>query len=344
MSLFSSHKSAAKTGAAQDIPEEIRRAVSIMGARAASDPAPEQAMPAPKGDAPAPRTASPFLGDEPAPERAPAHEPKPSASLAPVWNPPAVSEFKPLFDDAPKFKKERKGWLKWLIGGAILLIVAVAAWWYFFMRAEVPVEPVVENPTPTPAAVIAVVTNEAPYSLSAPNYLSIDTETITPEGLRALLKQLGERIIEAKMTEPVEFLLTDKNNNPLAFSRFAYLMQLDLAPDLLAMIDESFTLSLFNDAGKATLGLGLSFVGAAETSDLFRSQREASMPYAFRTLLYDGLTVPREASFRSGLYNGQTVRYVNIDVAQNVSFDYALRGKTWLIGTSKDTLRAMLDK
>ena len=298
--------------------------------------------------APAPKKASPFLGDAADSTSAPVrHEPaKATQSLAPVWNPPAVPELQPLFDDAPQFK-DGKGDKKKLILGimslVVLLILGGVAYWYFFFMKPTP--PVTTEPEkPAPVAIMAVTVSEPPYSLTSPNYLSIDTETVTPASLKELLRQPAERIVEAQMSKPVEFLLTDKNNNPIAFSRFAYLMKFELKPDFLATLDESFSLYVFNDAGKTTVGLELSFVGTPSPDDPFKLQKESTAPYALRTFLYDGISVPRDNVFRSGLYNGQAVRYVNIDAAKNVSFDYAVRGKTWLIGTSKDTLRAMLDK
>lgn len=345
MKFFSS-KSDTSSVVSQDIPEEVRNAVSVMGAPAPRAVHSTDAKTASEPVVPASKKASPFLDSDMAASESSAvsNEPvKATQSPASAWNSQTAPELKPLFD-APQFtdgKKSKK--LLWLAVSGVALIALGAGAWYFLMREEAPV-PVVEIPVePTPKATVSIAPVELPYSTTAPNYLSVDTETVTEANFRELLHQISGRILEARMTAPVEFLLTDKNNNPIAFSRFAYLMKLDLNADFLSLLDESFSLYVWNDGGKATLGLTLSMAGTPGT-DLFKMQKEGTIPFALRALLYEGVAVPKEVTFRSGAYNGQEVRYVNIDAAKNISFDYAIRGKVWLIGTSKDALRAMLDK
>ncbi len=193
-------------------------------------------------------------------------------------------------------------------------------------------EPAMETPLPQP-----------PFVADAPNYLSIDTETVTAQSFRILLDQTGAKIAAARMAQPVEFFLTDKNNNPIAFSRFAFLMDLGLSEEVVAVLGEPFSLFLYDDGGKARLGLRLTLVDASIGEKLL-IQKEKTFPLLFRPLLFPGSTVAREVVFRSGVYNTDTVRFVNIDEAQGTSFDFTLRDNEWFIGTSKDTLRAILDK
>lgn len=183
---------------------------------------------------------------------------------------------------------------------------------------------------------------QLPFSADTPNYLMVDIETVTAESFRQQLDQSGALITAAQMTRPVEFLLTDKNNNPIAFSRFAYLMKLALPGDLLAAFGESFSIFLYSDQGKARVGLALSLSDAA--GEKLVTQKERIFPYIFRSLFFPGMTVPRESVFRSGVHNAEKIRFVNIDETQGLSFDFVLHSNEWLIGTSKDTLRAMLDQ
>lgn len=291
---------------------------------------------------------SPFLSAE-APvvaEEAPA-ESEPVPSLAPVWNPPVIPELKPLFDKkTPLLTANSQKWpWRWIGAGVLVCALGmVLVGWYFLRNGtntkENAVVPVVETPS---SEVKVMPTAELPYSLDTPNYLSLDTETVTPESFREVLQQAGERMMAAHMAAPVEFLLTDKNNNPLAFTRFAYLMKLDLDADFLATLGETFSFYIYPANGTLTFGFGLSFVGTPG-SDPFHTQKEASLPSAFRSILYHGMTVQKNTTFRSGSYNGQSVRYVNIDGTQNASFDYAIIERRWFIGASKDMLRALLDK
>ncbi len=338
LSSFFSRKGQIPTEGVSDIPEEVRQAVTTMGRL----DVPESVSKKSEAETSLPqRSSSPFLEESGA---ATIEElPEASVSLAPNWTPPAAPELKPLFEANPQAKKTemtKKWYLFGGIGVVALLFTSGVVWWFFFRlpeKIEV-VTPVVE------VQVVPQITPEKPqdppYSLVSPNYLSLDTESITPALFREVLKQPIDRIYQSNIGTPVEFLLTDKNNNPLAFSRFAYLMNLDLKPDFLATIGESFSLFLYNDQGKITLGLGLTIT----TDGVAYLSKDGFLPYAFRNIFFDALNVPKDASFRSGVYNTQPVRFVNIDAAQNTSFDYAIRDKNWFIGTSKDTLRAILDK
>lgn len=345
---FFSPKSTPEEDASLAIPFEIKEAVRIMGS-----PTSKQAYSSDNTVPSAPQAsgnqkASPFLS-EVTPENEivlPQSPEKKPASLAPEWNPPIDQELKPLFDEVPENNEaSRKKKLIFLIGGLTLILVigGLLVWYFLKSKPEVTLEATVptqvENIPPVVTAPI-----EPPYALDKPNYLSVDTETVTAASLRELLRQSGERMQGAKVTKPVEFLLTDKNNNPIAFTRFAYLMKLELKPEVLPLLGESFSLYLYNDAGQSMVGLGLSLAENVTGESLLALQKEGTLPFAFRMFLYDGLAVPKEGVFRSGLYQAQGVRYVNIDASKNISFDYALRGKSWFIGTSKETLRAILDK
>jgi hypothetical protein len=320
MSIFS--RSSSNQTVVDTIPSEIRQAVSVMG-----DTHGAESASLPK----APTGSSPFLdGGMSAPSAVPA----PAPSL------------KPLFDESTSKPARNNRLLLWGgIGMAGMLVVAGVVYWYMTQSKEEMATPEI---VPAPETTIRVTTTEPeptpvlPFSLTGPNYLSLDTETVTPATFQALLGEKKQLILNAGIVKPVEFLLTDKNNNPVAFSRVAFLMNIDLSQPFLAALAESFSLYLYNDQGQVRQGLALSF-GTVDGPTLFAKEREGSFPYAFRSFLYEGLTVPRDVTFRSGVYKEQAVRFVNIDEASQASFDYALRGTTWMIGTSKETLRALLD-
>jgi hypothetical protein len=316
----------------QPIPQDILDAVDVMGGRGSNNPSPQFTAP--------PQGTSPFLslGSE---------EKTSIVPRASVSN-RVIGDFSGR--NPGKFRWQFADWerrrMVMVVGSAVVIaLVAALGVWYFLKSSkeevktsvgfvpETPVMPV----TPTSPQV------EPPYAPSAPNYLTIDIETVTPESLGALLSQAGTKMLGASMMGPVEFLLTDKNNNPLAFSRFAYLMNIELPEEFLASLGEPFSLFLYNDNGMVRIGLALTFLDVAKSERLIAA-RESSLPFLFRTVLFQGSSVARELGLRSGVYKAIPVRFVNIDVTRNISFDYALRGNDWFIGTSKDTLRAMLDK
>lgn len=346
MKLFSSDSSSAsKEDASQLIPSEILSAVRVMGEPVVHEGATGKELSTEKKVTQS-RSTSPFLSgsDEPNDASFSGATDVAPISRTPIVSPPIMSEPQPLFDtpDTQKNGEKSSLWV-WIMGGVAVLTLAGGLYWYFVMRES---EPQVTAPTTPPQVIIettpVVQVEELPYSIENPNYLTFDTETVTVTGFQELLRQASARMLEANMGQPVEFYLTDKNNNPIAFSRFAYLMNIGVKPEFLAQFDEKFSLFLYNDAGQARIGLMLSPLPAVITA-LFETQKEGSIPAAFGSLLYEGVTVPKDVSFRSGTYQEQVVRYVNIDTSKNISFDHAVTKTKWFIGTSKDTLRAMLD-
>lgn len=344
MKLFSSHSSGIPDqDFSQSIPDEILSAVRVMGDTVRHEGvAPEKDLTEKKVTSS--RQASPFLSGSNESGDASVSKTSSDEVAGSIVSPPIMSEPQPLFD-APHDEKRGQKWHLWIwiAGGVLTLTLSGVLVWYFIMREPDPETPTSETPPQVNIEVDPViVVEEPPYAVENPNYLTFDTETVTVAGFQELLKQASARMREANMGQPVEFYLTDKNNNPVAFSRFAYLMNIEAKSEFLAQFDEKFSLFLYNDAGQARIGLMLSPLPAAIAA-LFEAQKEGSIPAAFGALLYEGIIVPKDVTFRSGTYQEQTVRYVNIDASKNISFDHAVTKTKWFIGTSKDTLRAMLD-
>lgn len=255
---------------------------------------------------------------------------------------------------------QRKRGLLVIIGivATMLLLVLVGAYYYFFVSKQTaePLAPqaAVQN---SPETVTENIQKELPYALDKPNYLSINTETVSSLDIQKTLLQAAFLIRDASIAQPVEFLITDQNNNPIAFNRFAFLFNLDIAPDVFTLIDEPFSLYIYNDAGSMRLGLDLTLKDQATVLSTL-PKIESTLPYAFRALILESdVTVLKNVEFRSGAYSprsqtalndgsaGQEVslRYANIDSRQGWSMDYAITNNHWYIGTSKNTLRALLD-
>lgn len=274
-------------------------------------------------------------------------------SLLPQENPEQSSNNQPLQPktqaSAMKVKAPGKPHIpkKILFGGVGALIVVLfgsgIAWYFLVQKSEPQAENTVDLPPETPVALPEPAPKALPYAVDKPNYLSLDVETVTAEEIERITREAALQIAEAGITSPVEFLMTDKKNNPLAFSRLAYLLKLDVPSDLLAQIEEVFSLYVYNVNGQPRLGAVLELKDATLAKEAI-TKYEADIPKAFRPLLFgSGIAVPEKAAFRSGEYQGQPVRFVNIDGAQNVSLDYALRGKEWYLGNSKEVLHVILD-
>lgn len=302
-----------------------------------------------------------------APEQSPSYS-SPAPYLATqdsVPSPQPITEkglASPMFEGSIIVNQQSRGKAKLLITLAVILFLFTASGsWYFLLGGKEQFyntkEKVMEflflsdvniveqigtlpetpekNETPKPE----------PYSSDKPNYLPFNTETVSPEDIRATLSQIAARIQESNITKPVEFLVTDQNNNPLAFNRFVFLLKLDLDPGMLSLAEESFSLYAYNDAGSVRFGLVLDFKETqTETIADIIKEAEAGLPYALRALIIEqNVTIGKKLVFQSNDYNQFQIRFVNIDVERKVAIDYTLYNNRLFVGTSKETLRVMLD-
>jgi hypothetical protein len=82
----------------------------------------------------------------------------------------------------------------------------------------------------------------------------------------------------------------------------------------------------------------------AATAVSLIEKTESGLPYALRALfLKPDINIDKKLTFQSSDYDQFHIRFANIDINQKIALDYAFYGNRFFIGTSKSTLRAMLD-
>jgi hypothetical protein len=152
-----------------------------------------------------------------------------------------------------------------------------------------------------------------PFTLSSPNYLPIDVETVTAEQFRSVLASKEKLMQSNNMTDvAVEFFVTDTNNNPIAFARFATLMGIVLPQAVMDQIDEAFSLYLYNDGQVARTVLSLSMKNK-DTLEQAVKKDESALPFALQSLYLDpAVTKITTGTFKSGSYTSHATRYFNI--------------------------------
>jgi hypothetical protein len=182
-----------------------------------------------------------------------------------------------------------------------------------------------------------------PFTLSSPNYLPIDVETVTDEQFRSILASKEKLMQSNNMTDvAVEFFVTDTNNNPIAFARFATLMGIVFPQAVMDQIDESFSLYLYNDGQVARAALALSMKNKDALEQAVKKD-ESALPFALQALYLDpSVTKITAGTFKSGSYASHATRYFNIGTS-GLSNDYAFTAKHWVIGTSAKAFRKILD-
>lgn len=199
---------------------------------------------------------------------------------------------------------------------------------------------VAPQPSPEPVQINPL---SAKYSTQNPNYFTVDADTATPDSIHAALASTAAEIGQSGLTSPIEFVVTDSNNNPIAFHIFCALAKINLPPALLSALGDNFSLYFYSDAGTVRLGLAVDSKDKAVTALQMKAIESKAMTILSPILLTDVASV-QPSVFKDSTYNGFSIRYVNLDPNTPLSIDYTLNDKTLFIGTSKSTLRAILDK
>lgn len=224
----------------------------------------------------------------------------------------------------------------------LVIIVAVCAGGYIFLTTrnnnisiQSASEPIVEPPV--------VEVTQTVFSTDKPNYLNIDVESTSTLKITQLLVSTSLDIQKENIVAPVEFLTTDANNNPLAFSVFANLAGLNISADVLSSFEEGFSLYIYNDNGNARVALAVDLKNKEmAVSELLKEESQLNNGLA---PIFLGEPVEQGTiTFKDGQYNGLAIRYVNLNSQNTISLDYAFLDGQLVVGTSKDTLRAVLDK
>ena len=219
------------------------------------------------------------------------------------------------------------------------IIVAVSLGGYYFWITRNP-----SVPSPTPAAVTPSDTPlpESTFSLTSANYLPVNVETASAESLQDLFQKTHEEIRTAEIKQPIEFFITDQNNQPISLSIFSALSELKLPPALLESLDDQFSIFLYPDGEEDRVALVLNMKNVSNAAT-FLAKNEKILVGSL-ALLYLGETLtPTTPSFNSSLYQDHPIRYQNLHPDDTLSLDYTLTANQLLFATSKNTLRAVLD-
>jgi hypothetical protein len=183
------------------------------------------------------------------------------------------------------------------------------------------------------------------YSSEKPNYLNLDMETADKNAIFQLVENTFLDIDTKQDGVSIEFILRDTNNNPIAFSRFAYIFGISLPETVQSEMEEDFSVFLIKNGDSKRMGLAID-IRDANILPFVMKEGEKSLVNDVKSLfLGKEIQVAQGAVFGDSTYgNGVNIRYVNIDMASGDSVDYAVWNNMLLVGTSKDSLRNIFDK
>ncbi len=362
MSFFGTKKTENPSSSDQAVASDVLSQVRIMGEKSAVSTATNSTVPAglPTGiEQSTNPTSNPFLHKENAPQPGTPTTPlgtgaeTPSKPASPVLPVSPIGTFPNTItlNTTPQKEKHEHA-SKILIIGSILAVSLILIMGIFLYLEKIKDAEIVDQPQIEESATIeapAETTTEPTleteaFSTTRSNYFPLDPETATRESILTEIGALESRILEAGITEPIVFQVTDQNNIPLAMSRFAYLMEFKSGEDILSALDEDFTLVLYLESGQIRRGLATKFKEEQVNPATLLTKLEGVLPAVFQPLLYpNDLVLPTSIKFSSGSYNNSIVRYSNIAPEKGYSFDYILQDKLLFLGNAKDVTRKTLE-
>jgi hypothetical protein len=226
---------------------------------------------------------------------------------------------------------------------ALTIIVIGLGGYYFWTTTTHDQAPPLAVPAESKEAPVVVISPTEKYSQDKPNYLTLDIAKITPEEIKASTLEIATELKDKAALAPYEFIVVDANNNPVAFPIFATAAKLNLSPTLLENLGEDFSLFFYNDAGNIRLAVVAKVV--EKNIVTFEMQNQETTFVADAGFLFlDSVPQIKSGTFGSGTHENISTRYLNLDPQSTLSIDYAITDTNLIIGTSKNTLRAVLDK
>jgi len=234
-----------------------------------------------------------------------------------------------------------------ILAGVLVLLGSLGGGYYFYMTRynspglvlEVPSKEV--NPEVVSEEVSVVIPEK--FSADKPNYLVLDVEKITAEDIQKVFIQKTVEIKEDKKTVPIEFVVTDLNNNPIALKIFALLMKIDFSPKLLADFQDEFSIYIFLDGENTRLGLNISPKDATKVMADMKAE-EKLLVKNLNSLFLGETAKNQTASFQDAQYKNINIRYINLNEQNNLSIDYFMVGDELIVANSKNATWAIIDK
>jgi hypothetical protein len=233
----------------------------------------------------------------------------------------------------------------------IVLVIAIAGLgvYYFWITRTPAQQPIVETPAETQNTT-AEQQEEATvpvkkYSADNPNYLSLDINNLFSEDIKKALVSVSNELQSEDMgQQPYEFIVTDANNNPIAFPIFALAAKLNLSSAVLNNLGEKFYLFFYNDGGNMRL--------AITTEATNKTVLSAELEKQEKTFIADAsfLFLDAKPEITTGTFQSNTekpdilIRFINVNKQKNLSIDYAVFNNQFVIATSRNTMSAVLNK
>lgn len=233
-----------------------------------------------------------------------------------------------------------------IIAFLVVAILGLGGYYFFITKTPQQTPQQSQNTVEAPTQETPV-TIEPPiekYSSSKPNYLPLDIATLTTDEIKNSLTNISSELRSSAAPQSLyEFIVVDANNNPIAFPIFATAVKLNLSPVLLADMAETFSFYFYNDSSGTRVAIAANIAKKeALAAELTKQEKTFVTDAGF---LFLGETPEKtDGIFADSAYNNSNIRFININQQKTLSIDYAIKDSQLIIATSKNAMRAVLDK
>lgn len=184
-------------------------------------------------------------------------------------------------------------------------------------------------------------TISADYTTTAINTLLINNDG---SDITSVINEAVASVGELFQGDVFQFVFAKKNNptSPLTMQEVMSLMHIQFSQDITNQMNDGVTWFLYNDVDGVKSGFSAKVLNVEVAKNLFKDE-EPMLSQEVQNIFIRSIT-PVSTAFSDSLHRNYAIRYLNIDSLQSQSVDYTFRGDSLILGTSKMTIRAMLDK
>ena len=113
--------------------------------------------------------------------------------------------------------------------------------------------------------------------------------------------------------------------------------------DVLSALEENFELYAYDDpAAGVRFGFAIDVKNGVSLPQALTA-RELLLPQSFDSVIEKNKISANPVVFHDSTYSGQAIRYTNLNPEETYSIDYTVMNNKLVVGTSKDTLRVIVD-
>lgn len=236
-------------------------------------------------------------------------------------------------------KKKTKG--RFFLIVFILLLVAGAGggfyYYWFYLKNGASFSFLPKNPSSS-----SDTTPPAQSQNDSVRRLIVDTSQSPTEIKNAVQKFATEYASSTTENDLAEIKILDKNNQAIGKKDFFSGFGAKIPDTLLAKLSEEFSLFAVKQNGTVRMGIAFKTITSSGVSEEMKGW-EPTMVNDLGSLYPVPVTTPLNSAFNSGRYKNADIRYFNFSSPANTSLDYTVISNFIIIGTSKDSVRAILD-